>query len=251
MYEGGLSIRRIEGKTGIPRETVRRILNTHGVEMRHKPVTYHEPRKQLDEDIALLLGLHVGDGWLSREWGISCDRTDKSMVSRIIELTRDILGVEPMVGAYKKNEIMIRSGQRQVLEFFLRYGLQLGRKAGEVRIPSQILQSDDRLIARSFLCGLFSADGCFSFQYGKSSRVEIQVKSKELRNDFVHLADLLGFSLHSYEYLPPRGKNKAPLQVAYTTRTKQVVRWMEEIGSIKDSHVERYRRWKTIIDAKG
>ena len=71
-----------------------------------------------------------------------------------------------------------------------------------------------------------------------------------MRDDFVVLVGRLGFSFRSYAYLPPRGKNKAPLQVAYSTQMKQVVRWMEEIGSIKDLHVKRYRRWKKIIETK-
>ena len=215
-------------------------------------ITYRLPRKRLDEDVALLLGLHVGDGWLSDKWGISCEKQDRSMILQVMGLVRDVLGVEP-IKPYPhsgRNEIMIRSGQRQVLDFFRNYGLPQGRKAGRVRVPKQILGSDDPAIIKAFLRGLFSTDGCFSFQNSRGPRVEIQVKSQKLRDDFVYLAGQLGFSFRSYEYLPPRGKNKAPLQVAYTTRTGQCVRWMEEIGSIKDSHVQRYRDWKKLIEAK-
>jgi hypothetical protein len=55
-----------------------------------------------------------------------------------------------------------------------------------------------------------------------------------LRDEFVGLASRLGFVFRYYEYRPPLGKNKSPLQVAYTTKSKQVIRWMEEVGSIKD-----------------
>jgi len=218
---------------------------------KYSRITYHLPRKRLDEDVALLLGLHVGDGWLSDKWGIMCEKVEGSMINWIIRLAREVLGVEPIIGEYKEGEIMIRSGQRQVIEFFLSYGLPQGRKAGRVRIPKQILGSDNPAIIKAFLRGLFSTDGCFSFQNSRGPRVEIQVKSQKLRDDFVYLADRLGFSFRLYEYLPPRGKNKAPLQVAYTTRTSQCVRWMKEVGSIKDSHVQRYRNWKKIIEATG
>ncbi len=217
---------------------------------KYTSITYHLPRRYLDEDVALLLGLHVGDGWLSDKWGIMCEKVEGSMINWIIRLAREVLGVEPMIGEYKEGYIMIRSGQRQVLDFFRDYGLPQGRKAGRVRVPKQILGSDDPAIIKAFLCGLFSTDGCFSFQKGRGPRVEIQVKSQKLRDDFVYLARRLGFSFRSYEYLPPRGKNKAPLQVAYTTRRSQCVRWMEEIGSIKDSHVQRYRYWKKLIERK-
>lgn len=212
-------------------------------------VVYHQPRKELDEDVALLLGLHVGDGWLSDKWGITIEKKDKCMLLRVTQLVRDILGVEPIKPckcAASGRAVMIRSGQLQALDFFRNYGLPQGRKAGKVRIPQQILESKNDVTIKAFLRGLFSTDGCFSFQIERTPRVEIQVKSEKLRDDFLDLVGRLGFSFRSYAYLPPRGKNKAPLQVAYTTQTKQVVRWMEEIGSIKDSHVEQYRYWKRI-----
>jgi len=204
--------------------------------------------KELDENVALLLGLHAGDGWLSDKWGIACEKKDKSMIRRVTQLVRDVLGVEPIkpCECAAGKAIMIRSGQPQVFAFFRDYGLPQGRKAGKVRIPQQILESDNEAVIKAFLCGLFSTDGCFSFQIDRGPRVEIQVKSEKLRDDFIRLAFQLGFSFRSYTYLPPRGKNKAPLQVAYTTQTRQVVRWMEEIGSIKDSHVEQYHYWKRI-----
>jgi len=37
-------------------------------------------------------------------------------------------------------------------------------KAGRVRIPKQVLGSDDRAIAKAFLRGLFSADGSSVFR---------------------------------------------------------------------------------------
>jgi intein/homing endonuclease len=220
--------------------------------MQRKPkprgTVYCRPRKELDEEVALLLGLHVGDGWLSDKWGIACEEKDKSMIVRVTKLVRNVLGVEPIkpLKCAAGKAIAIRSGQPQVRGFFRSYCIPQGRKAGKVRIPKQILQSKNEATVKAFLRGLFSADGCFSFQADRGPRVEIQVRSEKLRNDFLDLVGRLGFSFRSYAYLPPRGKNKAPLHVAYTTQSKQVVRWMEEIGSIKDSHVTHYRFWKSI-----
>ena len=219
--------------------------------VKSRGVVYHPPRKEPDEDVALLLGLHVGDGWLSDKWGITCEPKDESMIYRVTQLVRDVLGVEPIKPCQcaSGKAIMIRSGQRQALDFFRDYGFPQGRKAGRVRIPKQILESSNGAIIKAFLRGLFSADGCFSFQVDRGPRVEIQVKSEKLRDDFIYLTRRLGFSFRSYMY-PPRGKNKAPLHVAYTTQSKQVVRWMEEIGSIKDSHIQHYQHWKKIIETR-
>lgn len=134
------------------------------------------------------------------------------------------------------------------MAFFREYGFPQGRKAETVSVPKQILESNDENIIGAFLRGLFSTDGCFSYQVDRGPRVEIQVKSERLRNEFVILAGRLGFSFRIYSYLPPYGKNKAPLQVAYTTQRKQVIRWMEEIGSIKDAHLKRYKNWKMLIE---
>jgi hypothetical protein len=40
--------------------------------MPYQRIIYHDPLKELNVDVALLLGLHAGDGWLSDKWGIAC-----------------------------------------------------------------------------------------------------------------------------------------------------------------------------------
>ncbi len=45
--------------------------------MQYEHIIYHLSLKELNEDVALLLGLHAGDGWLSDKWGISCGQDDK------------------------------------------------------------------------------------------------------------------------------------------------------------------------------
>lgn len=216
--------------------------------MPYQRTIYHAPLKELNEDAALLLGLHAGDGWLSDKWGITCGEDDTVMFFRVMELVKNVLGVEPIkpVKCPAGKAVMIRSGQPQALAFFRGYGFPQGRKAGSVGVPKQILESNNEIILKAFLRGLFSTDGCFSFQVNRGPRVEIQVKSEKLRDDFVSLAGRLGFSFRTYAYLPPKGKNKSPLQVAYTTQRKQVIRWMGEVGSIKDAHIKRYQDWKTI-----
>jgi intein/homing endonuclease len=218
--------------------------------MPYERIIYHLPLKELNEDVALLLGLHAGDGWLSDKWGISCGQDDKEMLVKIIELVKSVLGVEPNrhVKCPSGRAVMIRSGQPQALAFFRDYGFPQGRKAGTVGIPKLIFESNDEGIVKAFLCGLFSTDGCFSFQVNRGPRVEIQVKSKDLRDGFVVLASRIGFKFRTYSYLPPNGKNKFPLQVAYTTRSQQVIRWMEEVGSIKDVHNTMYMKWKMLND---
>jgi intein/homing endonuclease len=216
--------------------------------MPYQRIIYHVPLTELNSDVALLLGLHAGDGWLSDKWGISCGENDVDMLQKVKDLVKTVLGVEPIktIKCPAGKAVMVRSGQPQALEFFRSYGYPQGRKSGIVSVPHQILDSNDENIIKAFLRGLFSTDGCFSFQVSRGPRVEIQVKSERLRDEFVFLAGRLGFQLRSYEYFPPRGKNKSPLKVAYTTKSGQVIRWMDEIGSIKDAHLLRYQNWKML-----
>ena len=122
------------------------------------------------------------------------------MLVEIIELVRNVLGVGPIKPGKCPAvwAVMIRSGQPQALVFFWEYGFPQGRKAGIVGISKQIFESKDERIIRAFLFGLFSSDGCFSFQVNRGPRVEIQVKSKALRDGFVDLAGNIGFKFRIY-----------------------------------------------------
>lgn len=65
LYQSGLSLIQIQNRTKMPKEKVRGILHQEGVQMRHVRMIYHEPRLKLDFRVALLLGLHAGNGHLS------------------------------------------------------------------------------------------------------------------------------------------------------------------------------------------
>jgi hypothetical protein len=92
--------------------------------MPYQRIIYHDSLKELNEDVALLLGLHTGDGWLSDKWGIACGQDDKIMFLRLTELVRSVLGVETIkpVKCPAGKAVMIRSGQPQALAFFRGYG---------------------------------------------------------------------------------------------------------------------------------
>ncbi|MDH5713051.1 MAG: hypothetical protein OEY83_03835 [Candidatus Bathyarchaeota archaeon] len=78
-----------------------------------KSITYHPPKAIIDEQAAELLGLHAGDGYIScGVWGIRCNLNDESSVQHIIELARNVLGVEPSV-RIRKDTFTIRSGKNK------------------------------------------------------------------------------------------------------------------------------------------
>lgn len=243
LYSKGASISTISSLVGLPRERIRLLLHDAGVQMRHTHAVYHEPLMRLDYDSALLLGLHAGDGYLSQAWGIAVGSKDKMMGEQVLTLTRNVLGVEP--GSYRKdNCFVIRSAKRQVFDFFEHYGFTKGKKATTVKIPALVASSGNNQVITGFLKGAFSTDGCFSFRqdWGQCRFV---VSSVPFRDGFVELADKLGFKFHSYSYYYRTGHNKQPLNTAYIGSRSEVIRWMETVGSICDTHLERYHRWRS------
>ncbi|MGA2663837.1 MAG: LAGLIDADG family homing endonuclease [Nitrososphaerales archaeon] len=240
----GMTARGVASATGVPRSTVQYILHRLRVEMRHHAVTYHAPESRLTPSVALILGLHAGDGWVSgHEWGLRFTRRDVGMVESASALIRDVLGVKPVVSLPGDRSVMLRSMRPQVAGFFLSYGFPRGRKSHVAAVPQAILESKDREILTSFLKGVFSSDGCFSHSRRRASCM-LSVSSTALRDGFVELAAACGFDFHKYSYVHKGGHNKVPLQVASISKRNEVERWMEQIGSMSDAHTIRYAEWR-------
>jgi hypothetical protein len=244
FYESGMTLRSISARVGIPRETIRRKLHRVGVRMRHVHQTYADPRRVLDYDSAVLLGLHAGDGWISGTWGICLHASDFNMRAEVIRLIRDVLGVEPGVDRERDHAIIIRSAKKQVIKFFTRYGFPEGRKSSKVRVPRAVFDGGIE-VKRGFLRGLFSSDGCF-YREGQRGECRLEVVSRALRDGFVTIASVLGYQFRKYSYMHHGGHNKLPLHLAYLGKQDQVLRWMREIGSICDAHI---RRFDGLVDA--
>jgi hypothetical protein len=246
LYLAGNSIMAINMLTMVPRERVRAILHRFGVPMRHTREIYHEPAVRLDRDVALLLGLHCGDGHLSDSWGISVCGKDIEMEDVVTSLIREVLGVEPYVEYRRDGYFIVKSGKQQVREFFKRYGFSEGKKAGTVRVPCQVLVSKDADVWIGFLKGAFSADGCFWFK-NNWGQCRFEVSSRHLRDGFMNLAGRLDFHFRAYSYIHQSGHNRLPLHLAYLGVKSEVKRWMETVGSISDTHLRRYQEWTERI----
>lgn len=246
LYSKGASLARISSLTSLPRERIRLILHGAGVQMRHSLPIYHAPMMELSYDSAMLLGLHAGDGYLSDAWGLAVCNKDKMMGERIITLVRDVLGVEPGIDYRKDSYFTVRSAKPQVFDFFERYGFKRGRKATTVSVPPLVEASADIQVIIGFLNGAFSADGCFSYTRNWNwGQCRFVVSSVSFRDGFVELANKLGFRFRCYSYPHRTGHNKLPLNTAYIGSRSEVIRWIETVGSISDTHLERYRRWRS------
>jgi len=215
-------------------------------------ITYHPPKEVLDIEVAELLGLHAGDGYIScRVWGIRCNLQDENMAQRIIHLARSVLGVEPCV-RIRENTFEIRSGQRQITRFFRKYSFTEGKKAHIVQIPDQITCTNDLKIIEAFLRGLFSSDGSFSFQKRDySPRIDLMVRSRLLRDQFVELATKVGFSFNKSDAIRVKKgfttKSTGFFFNANICSRNEVLRWMTTVGTLCDAHTQKFRLWQSKI----
>ncbi len=214
--------------------------------MRHTHAIYHEPTTKLDQEVAMLLGLHAGDGYLSDGWGLAIAEKDVEMGKEVFALVEHIVGVEPYFENRKERYFILKSGKEQVREFFRNYGYPQGKKAGIVEVPAKVMGSRKPRVWTGFLRGAFSSEGSFWFR-GNWGQCRFEVSSLRLRDGFIELARRLGFNFRGYSYVHHGGHNKLPLHLAYLGSRAEVIRWMEQVGSISDTHLERYNRWRLRI----
>jgi len=213
-------------------------------------ITYHPPKEVLDIEVAELLGLHAGDGYISCEvWGIRCNFQDENMAQRIIYLTRNVLGVEPCV-RIRENTFEIRSGQRQIISFFRKYGFAEGKKAYIAKVPGQVTCTKDLKIIEALLRGLFSSDGSFSFQKRDySPRIDLMVRSRMLRDQFVELATKVGFSFNKCDATRVKKgftmKSAGAFFNANLCSRDDVLRWMATVGTLCDAHIKKFTVWQS------
>ncbi len=189
---------------------------------------------------------------MSEAWGLSISGRDIEMGRKVVELVKHVLGVEPSIdyGKRRGNYFVVRSGKRQVFEFFERFGFTSGRKAATVDIPEVVKVSDDREVLIGFLKGAFSSDGSFWYRKGWG-QCRFEVSSVRFRDGFISLARKLGYQFRSYSYVHHGGHNRLPLHTAYLGTGDEVTRWMEQVGSMSDAHMARYRLWRLRLGERG
>ena len=139
----------------------------------------------LDKNLALLLGILWGDGWLASRkvalknysWRVGIVEDDKPLIYKFIELTNEVFGITPKIHdrltkleAYFSNRIVYETLNRV-------YHFPDGDKINRLKIPAQVLESDE--LTKQFLSGLFSTDGKFIIMRKNYPRIGLDSASLE------------------------------------------------------------------------
>jgi len=128
-------------------------------------------------EFAEFLGYVVGDGTIYKRY-ISIVSENPEIINRVCELSNILFGVNPVLRRDLRTKSMYRITlySKTLVEVFKIFNLKPGKKGKNLRIPEQILLSDENVI-KSFLRAYFDCD---SYPSRKSRGIEITSESKIL-----------------------------------------------------------------------
>jgi intein/homing endonuclease len=213
--------------------------------------------EKIDEDLAEVIGVMIGDGCISQYKPKSTGKTRLDLLitgssETDVENYREFIQSTMMRSFGKPGRLYERKDDntirywmtnRKIVEWFVQFGLTVGPKIDRVEIPNQILQDEKLSIA--CLRGIFNTDGCvyrqFSKQYKGQSRhysnyavVEFKIRSEKLIGQIKEILNSLGIKTTVIS------KNKLKASVVRITSQPNVAKFMETVQPRK-YHVERYK----------
>ena len=215
---------------------------------------------QIDEELAELIGIHIGDGCISvtkrySEYYLGGDLTEEreyhdSWVGPLFNkkimnpiFNKDVNYKEhPKVGIYGFHIF-----NKKLVEFFNQLGVKSGPKLN-VTIPKAIL-ADKKLLKR-FIRGLFDTDGNLYFNKNYSAKsplnnrpiIKLDTVSKKLAKQVFNSLNSFGF--HPRMKNPHKGKKDK--HIVYTVllyRKLDINFFINEIGFKNSKH---YTRWQVF-----
>jgi len=109
-------------------------------------------------ELAEFLGYLMGDGNIGRQY-LQISNEDTEIINRVRELSKLIFDVEPTIKKAKRTKNMndIKICSRTLVKLMSIFNLKPGKKGKELKIPEQILASDNELI-RAFIRAYFDCD---------------------------------------------------------------------------------------------
>ncbi len=122
---------------------------------------------KLDKNLALILGILWGDGWLvSRKvakrnfsWRIGMVGCDLQLINCYTSLIHKVFSIKPRLHD-RKTKVEAYFNSRVIYELLNRtYGFPDGEKIGRLKMPQSVMDSEE--LIPPFLSGAFSTDGTF------------------------------------------------------------------------------------------
>lgn len=144
---------------------------------------------------------------------------------------------------------------KKIIQIFRDIGFS-NNKTYNVRVPKQIIESNDEEIISAFIRGFTDCDGCLSFMKRKEGgysefkrkfhtypRILINVVSKNIIDDISYLLKKLKIE-HSKHTYKNKKLNQKDHQVITIRGEIRLERWKEKIGFNNHAKLTKYLIWK-------
>jgi intein/homing endonuclease len=219
---------------------------------------------ELDENLAEVIGIIIGDGCISEYKPKAQSKTRLVLLitgSWEMDINYYEKFIQPVINKafgipgriyHRKDDNTVRYWitKRSIIEWFIRQGLSKGPKINRVEIPDKIIQNV--IFAMACIRGIFNTDGCiyrrYSKQYKSHSKyyanyavAEIRIKSEKLMNQISDILKAIGIKPTAVT------KTKLGLSVLRITSQPDLKKFIELIKP-REYHLKRY---ETIVNTVG
>jgi hypothetical protein len=197
------------------------------------------PNKMTPE-LAEEIGIHLGDGCLSKSRNYFSVKTNKKeedyvinflfpLYKKLYNLDLKLMRLESVSGFEIYSKAFCEFKNKSL-------GIPYGEKVHKIKVPESILKTKDKEIYRAFIRGLFDTDGCISIIKKDYPMISITIKSEELIKKVSEMLTMIGFIVnHSKERININGK-------------VMLEKWIKEIDSNNPVKIEKLRWASRIVD---
>lgn len=199
--------------------------------------------------LAEFIGILFGDGNISTyNIGITLSLEEKEYIKYVCNIIQKLFGVLPKVFRRKSSKAVSIIVNRKLLVNFCReVGFEIGNKVKH-QVDMPIWIKENKTFARECIRGLFDTDGCFflhnyiirekKYSYFK---IAFTNASKPLVLSVAKTLINSGFNVRI-------SKNHKDVRIE---DTHSVIKYINEIGSHNQKHLQKIRRWKVAGAVNG
>ncbi|MBI3888514.1 helix-turn-helix domain-containing protein [Candidatus Nomurabacteria bacterium] len=204
------------------------------------------PRKS--KLLAEFIGILLGDGNISAyHVGIALSSEEKNYIKYVSSVIQKLFGVSPKIFKHKSaNAVSIIVNRKLLVDFCQKFGFEMGNKVmHQVDMPEWI--KTNKVFSRECIRGLIDTNGCFfTHSYivrGKKYsylKIAFTSASRPLLSSFAKTLINSGFNVRI-------SKNQKDVRI---DDTRFVNKYIKEIGSHNEKHLQKIRKWKVALNGK-
>lgn len=204
------------------------------------------PRKS--KLLAEFIGILLGDGNMSPyQIGITLSVEEKKYIQYVCTIVKKLFDVAPTVLKHKRSKaVTIIVSRKLLVDFCVKVGFKMGNKViHQVDIPSWI--KENTAFSRECIRGLIDTDGCFfNHSYVVSGKRYSYMKIA-FTNASRPLVLSVAKTLINSGFNVRMSKNHKDARIE---DTNFVIKYINEIGSHNEKHLQKIRKWKVALNGK-